>query len=94
MPPASVVQRHPRYAILVAVAILTTIYLLMPYQTVSVPSKIVTKGADLEGRIEQSKEIYDRLLQNRKGLIKKFGPNPADIALYVLLHSLSPPSID
>ncbi|KAJ3494556.1 hypothetical protein NMY22_g20056 [Coprinellus aureogranulatus] len=82
MPPPSVIQRHPRYAILVAAAILTTIYLLIPYQPISVPSKIITAGADLEGRIEQSKQIYDRLLQNRKGLIKKFGPNPNDIALF------------
>ncbi|RXW16857.1 hypothetical protein EST38_g8995 [Candolleomyces aberdarensis] len=82
---AGVWQRHPRYSVLVLVAILTTVYLLVPYQPAEIPANfksIVTGGADLEGRIKQSHEIYDRLLDARKGLIKKFGPNPSDIALF------------
>lgn len=79
-------QRHPRYSVMVMVAILTTVYLLMPYQPEPAANykRIVTSGADLDGRMLQSHGIYDRLLEARKGLIKKFGPNPSDIALYVV----------
>jgi hypothetical protein len=71
---------------MVMVAILTTVYLLMPYQPEPAANykRIVTSGADLDGRMLQSHGIYDRLLEARKGLIKKFGPNPSDIALYVV----------
>ncbi|KAF5339969.1 hypothetical protein D9611_012433 [Ephemerocybe angulata] len=81
---AAVWNRHPKYAILVVVAILTTVYLLVPYSGPVNTARydIVTRGADLVSRIQQSHDIYDRLLKNRKGLIKKFGPNPADIALF------------
>jgi regulator of sigma D len=42
-----------------------------------------TRTADLESRVRQSNEIYDKTLEDRKGLIQKFGPTPSDIALYV-----------
>ena len=79
-------QRHPRYVILVGVAILTTLYLLVPYQPSfdgNLGFKAIISGADLENRVRQANIIYDRLLVNRKGLIEKFGPDPKDIALYV-----------
>jgi hypothetical protein len=36
---------------------------------------------DLSSRVERSTRIYDKLLTNRQGLIKKFGPTPQDIAV-------------
>ncbi|KAF8957203.1 hypothetical protein BDZ97DRAFT_1847750 [Flammula alnicola] len=60
-------QRHPRYTVLVAVALITTFYLLVP---------------SLASRIERSKVIYDKLLKDRQGLIKKFGPTPKTIDLF------------
>ncbi|KAJ2934975.1 hypothetical protein H1R20_g2123, partial [Candolleomyces eurysporus] len=77
-------QRHPLYSVLVVVAILTTVYLLMPYDGPgAVPlGRLPTKSADLESRVRQSNEIYDKNLEYRAGLIQKFGPTPNDIALF------------
>ncbi|KAF5329604.1 hypothetical protein D9619_009389 [Psilocybe cf. subviscida] len=78
MPP--VWSRHPRYSILVAVALLTTFYLLLPE---SLPAYRRTYDADLHGRVERSKAIYNKVLKDRKGLIKKFGEgDPKKIDLF------------
>jgi hypothetical protein len=71
-------QRHPRYTILVTVALITAFYLLVPHG----PPAFIIKDNALATRVERSIEIYDKLLKNRQGLIKKFGPQPKDIALF------------
>ena len=78
-------QRHPLYSVLVVVAILTTVYLLVPYDGAGPGprGRVPTRSADLESRVRQSTDIYDKALEDRKGLIQKFGPTPSDIALYV-----------
>lgn len=89
---ANPISRNPRYAVLIVVAVLTTVYLLSGSNLqAAYPSGRYgrpIKNADLDTRIQQSSEIYDRLLENRKGLIKKFGPEPKDIALSVFSCSL------
>ncbi|KAF8883912.1 methyltransferase domain-containing protein [Gymnopilus junonius] len=73
--------RHPRYAILVAIALLSSLYLLLPY---SAPTGGIytLRDSTLPARVQRSIAIYDKLLKDRQGLIKKFGPNPKDIALF------------
>jgi len=77
-------KRHPRYTGLLALCLLATLYLLLPDSSVSgTPQyQILTHGGELEHRLQQSHKIYDKLLEDRKALIKKFGPEPSDIALF------------
>jgi hypothetical protein len=79
-------QRHPRYSLFIAVVLAATFYLL-GHQSQTVP--LASTGATLRGltahdlpsRLARSARIYNKLLVDRKKLIKKFGPTPKDIAL-------------
>ncbi|KAF5336145.1 hypothetical protein D9611_006196 [Ephemerocybe angulata] len=75
-------QRSPKYAVFIVVAIITTIYLLAPGSSEGTAVTTTTRDATLASRLKQSNQIYDRLLEYRKGLIKKFGPDPKNIALF------------
>lgn len=81
MPP--VWQRHPRYALVLGVIILATFYLIGPYQGPSSFSPRFITDNDLPGRLARSDRIYKKTLQDRQGLIQKFGPRPSDVATYV-----------
>ena len=77
---ATVWLRHPRYSLLVFVTLITTFYLLF------VPREqqhhvFTLQDNSLDTRVQRSHTIYDKLLVQRQGLIKKFGPTPKDIAL-------------
>jgi len=77
-------QRHPRYTILVVVALITTFYLLVP----AGPSPTFhLRDNSLQTRLEHSKASYSKILKDRTGLIKKFGPQPKDIELLVITYS-------
>ncbi|KAJ7115781.1 methyltransferase domain-containing protein [Mycena epipterygia] len=83
---AGVWQRHPRYSIFIFVVLASTFYLLGPYQSSPHPTfnsalRGLT-GHDLPSRLARSERIYNKLLVERQGLIKKFGPTPKDIALF------------
>lgn len=80
-------QRHPRYSILVLGVLVTTLYLLVPVQheTIAPPLFTMTDN-DLPNRMERAHRIYDKVLEDRKGLIQKFGPTPKDIAVSVVIH--------
>lgn len=39
------------------------------------------KDQGLPSRVGRSHRIYDRLLEERQKLIKKFGPTPKDVAV-------------
>ena len=82
-------QRHPRYTMLVVVALITTFYLLVP---AGPPRPFHLRDNSLQSRLEHSKAIYSKVLKDRKGLIKKFGPQPKDIELLVIRYS-SPPNL-
>lgn len=76
-------QRHPRYSLFVFIVLVATFYLLNPYQAEpSFKPTFSLNDNDLPGRLARSDRIYDKLLQDRQGLIKKFGPSPADVALF------------
>ena len=81
---ATVWLRHPRYSLLILVTLITTFYLLfVPHQPPIQPFHV--QDNSLESRVQRSHTIYDKLLIQREGLLKKWGPNPKDIALYVVL---------
>ncbi|KIJ98366.1 hypothetical protein K443DRAFT_104106 [Laccaria amethystina LaAM-08-1] len=79
-----VCQRHPRYAVLVGFVLVATFYFLIPYAPEHRPDVhfMSMSDNDLSSRVERSTRIYDKLLTNRQGLIKKFGPTPQDIAVF------------
>ena len=84
---ATVWLRHPRYSLLIFVTLITTFYLLFvshegPHQSFHVHDD------SLEARVLRSHLIYDKLLVQRQGLLKKYGPDPKDIAVYVVLFRL------
>ncbi|KAG9310826.1 hypothetical protein JVU11DRAFT_8679 [Chiua virens] len=80
----SVWQRHPRYFISVAVVILTTIYLLNPYQSPlrSDLYEISTRDSGLSARLEHAEGVYSKILGDRKEMIRKFGPTARDIQMF------------
>lgn len=79
----AVCTRHPRYAALVAVALLTAIFLLVPHHP---PPGALRAPLDtsLPARVARGNAIYDKMLIGREGLVKKFGPTPKAVELCVL----------
>ncbi|KAF9523667.1 methyltransferase domain-containing protein [Crepidotus variabilis] len=73
--------RHPRFTIFVVLALCGVFYLLSPgpaqYGYLSRPWK--EYDGNLPARMERAHDIYDKLLKDRQGLIKKHGPHPKDI---------------
>jgi len=58
-------------------------YLLIPIQQETLaPSLFSMTDNDLPHRMQRANSIYDKMLDARKGLIKKFGPTSKDIALF------------
>jgi hypothetical protein len=82
---AGVWQRHPRYSLFIFVVLASTFYLLGPYQksqpTITSSMRGLPRGVDLPSRLARSEKIYNKLLVDRQGLIKKFGPTPKDVVL-------------
>ena len=80
---ATIWLRHPRYSLFILVTLITTCYLLfVPHEQ---PTQLFyLQDNSLESRVQRSHAIYDKTLIQREGLIKKWGPNPKDIALYVV----------
>ena len=87
--PRPIWQRHPRYTLSVLVIIITTICFLSPYQTeptaLAPPPVSFTPDSDLSARLELSETIYQKIVQARQGLIRKFGPTPGEVAMYVFI---------
>ncbi|KIY46177.1 hypothetical protein FISHEDRAFT_76018 [Fistulina hepatica ATCC 64428] len=82
---------HPRYAVVVFVVIVVTMYFLGPYQREDFypqhfPRPSLGEGwivdNNLPVRLARSDRIYKKMLNERKRLIQKFGPNPKDIAMF------------
>jgi hypothetical protein len=77
-------QRHPRYAVFVFVVILTTFYLLNPYYQpppLSDGPLIPISDLTLSSRLARSENGYQKMLEQRKGLIQRFGPLPKDVLM-------------
>ncbi|KAF7365296.1 hypothetical protein MVEN_00401400 [Mycena venus] len=78
--------RNPRYIVFILVAVVLTLYLLGPFGTDTAPFPVTKVSSiedhDLPNRLARSDKIYNKLLLDRKELIKKFGPTPNDVALF------------
>ncbi|KAF9241295.1 methyltransferase domain-containing protein [Melanogaster broomeanus] len=77
-------HRHPRYFIFVALAMLTTIYMLNPYQS---PLRTDSYAAyirnnELPARLERAERVYSKTIADRKEMIRKFGPTPREILMF------------
>ncbi|KAJ7777901.1 methyltransferase domain-containing protein [Mycena maculata] len=81
---AVVWQRHPRYSLFIFAVLACTFYLLGPYRGRVPPmsSGRAMAAYDLPSRLARSEKIYNKLLVDRQGLIKKFGPTPKEIDLF------------
>jgi len=77
-------QRNPRYVVFILVAVITTLYFIGSFQESGPPLPRYThlEDRDLPSRVARSDRIYNKLLLDRKDLIKKFGPTPNDVALF------------
>ncbi|EMD32703.1 hypothetical protein CERSUDRAFT_87731 [Gelatoporia subvermispora B] len=86
--PLTVFQRHPRYALALAAVVLTAFWYLSPYE--AAPSLYhppldttgLPRDPDLRNRIARSERIYQRTIEQRQELIKKWGPTPTDIVMF------------
>ncbi|KAF8126335.1 methyltransferase domain-containing protein [Boletus edulis] len=76
-------QRHPRYFISVAIVIVTTIYLLNPYQSLRTDLyEPAIRDSDLSARVERAEQVYSKMVADRKEMIRKFGPTARDIQMF------------
>lgn len=79
-------NRHPRYSLLVFVVLAATLYFLVPvHYEHSVAPHFTLKDNDLPSRMARASRIYDKVLEDRKKLMKTFGPTPKDISMSVAL---------
>lgn len=82
-------NRHPRYSLLVFVVLAATLYFLVPvHYEHSVAPHFTLKDNDLPSRMARASRIYDKVLEDRKKLMKTFGPTPKDISMSVALLCL------
>lgn len=80
-------SRHPKYVLSVVLILLTTLYFLSPYHATQpllpaqTPAAVKYGDHDLPARMERADRIYNKVLHDRQGLIRKFGPTPNDVAM-------------
>ena len=75
---------HPRYALSVLLILAATFYFLNPYEThlfLTAPPSASYNDHDLPARMERAERIYGKVLHDRQGLIRKFGPTPSDVVM-------------
>ncbi|KAL0577412.1 hypothetical protein V5O48_004577 [Marasmius crinis-equi] len=80
-------SRHPKYVVFVFVVLATTFYLLNPLTPghnlhTDASSFGFPYDPSLPGRLALADNIYEKMLVDRQGLIKKFGPTPADVSMF------------
>ncbi|KAL6308922.1 methyltransferase domain-containing protein [Sparassis latifolia] len=82
---AMVFRRHPRYAVTLLALIVTTFVFLSPhdaFHSVPAPVSYVVPAPDLPARILRSENSYQRMLDQRQDMIKKFGPSPSQVVMF------------
>ena len=86
--PLSLCQRHPRYALFISGLIFIAFFLLSSNSDYSLHPTSRTSGLppdpSLPGRVARAEEIYKDMLDQRQELIRKFGPTPAQVVMYVV----------
>jgi hypothetical protein len=76
-------QRHPRYSLTILITLLTTFYLLSPYQQPPPPRLSYRPPVDngLPARLERAERKYEKMVSDRQAMIKKFGPTQYDVVM-------------
>ncbi|CCM04155.1 uncharacterized protein FIBRA_06317 [Fibroporia radiculosa] len=84
--PLSICQRHPRYVVLLAVLVFGTFVFISPNDTFSshLGSYQINRLVDLDlpDRVAHAETMYERTLDRRQDMIKKFGPNPSQVVMF------------
>lgn len=79
----SVFIRHPRYAIVLAFLLASSLYLILPLSGPPggfTPLRFANNDfTDLSYRMAQAEVIYERTIQERAGLIERYGPKASEI---------------
>ncbi|EGN91733.1 hypothetical protein SERLA73DRAFT_192086 [Serpula lacrymans var. lacrymans S7.3] len=79
-------QRHPRYFLIIVIIVSATFFLLSPYQsslqTDPALYAATIRDDSLPARVERAERVYTRMTDDRRELIKKHGPTPADILMF------------
>lgn len=77
-------QRHPRYALLLAVLVIGSfLYLSAPYPTHEYTANVVGFPGDptLSARVERAEKSYQKVVEKRQALIKKHGPSSSQVVM-------------
>ncbi|PCH42835.1 hypothetical protein WOLCODRAFT_102669 [Wolfiporia cocos MD-104 SS10] len=87
MSPLTVCQRHPRYAVLLAALLFATVFLLSPDDAIARHFSHRTSSAifdprDTTARVARAEIAYERTLERRQDMIKKFGPSPSQVVMF------------
>jgi len=82
----SVFIRHPRYAIVLAFLLASSLYLILPLSGSPgsfTPLRFANNDfTDLSYRMAQAEVIYERTIQERAGLIERYGPKASEIEMF------------
>ncbi|KAL4078085.1 methyltransferase domain-containing protein [Scleroderma citrinum] len=98
-------QRHPRYFLFMTLIIAATIYFLIPSQSPIRSNSFATLVRDtgLPARLERAEQVYQKVVSDRKDMIRKHGPTPRHIHMFppdkdpwpaYTVWSFFPPSFD
>ncbi|OCH89385.1 hypothetical protein OBBRIDRAFT_794339 [Obba rivulosa] len=86
--PLTAFQRHPRYALAFAAIVLTSFWYLSSYEPGPslyrghVDTAGLPRDPDIYNRVARSERIYQRSVEQRHELIKKWGPSPSQIVMF------------
>lgn len=78
-------QRHPYFGLLAVGAVCFTFYVLSTPSSLSwnaSPFEMPPVDVTLPARVQRANRIYDKVLADRKELIRKFGPTPEDVQMF------------
>ena len=81
--------RHLQYTLALVATLVTTFYLLFFHANPQPPAfeYYTMPNNSLASRMQRAHHIYDKRIAQRPALIKKFGPEPKNISVYVFLFS-------
>ncbi|KII83776.1 hypothetical protein PLICRDRAFT_127233 [Plicaturopsis crispa FD-325 SS-3] len=80
----SAATRHTYRTFIALALFLTTLFFLGPYYNPGGKEKTfqVPRSLNTTERVARSSAIYDKVIQDRQGLIEKFGPTPQDVHMF------------
>ncbi|KAI6115491.1 methyltransferase domain-containing protein [Pisolithus croceorrhizus] len=77
-------NRHPRYLLLIALVISATVYLLLPSQSSTTSDSFASLVRDtrLPARLQRAERVYQKVISDRKDMIRKYGPTSRHIHMF------------